>query len=282
MSLTAAPPAAPVEAPGTVVGRRRDDRRRRRLVRLAVGLLGLAGMLLAWQVAAAALNDPVLLPTVPKTGHDLVAYLHTPYPSASPTLAGHALISLRRIAIGFALGSVLGVTLGAAMASARPVRYLVDPVLGVLRPLPPLAFIPLFIVWMGIGETPKVVLIMTGVVPMVTVGTLTALDAVPAELLQASRSLGAGPLRTLLLVRLRAALPGVLTGMRLALGAAWTSIVAAEMIGATEGVGFITLQAGDYLQTSLVLSGIVLIAVLGLATDGVLRLALRRADPTTR
>lgn len=103
--------------------------------------------------------------------------------------------------------------------------------------------------------------------PVVTIATLSALDAVPDELLHASRSLGASPLYTMLHVRLRAAVPGVITGMRIAMGGAWTSIVAAEMIAATGGVGFLILQAGNYLQTPLIFSGIAVIAVLGFVFD---------------
>lgn len=282
-ALTKAPDVLTAEtAPGTALTEQRRAARRQRLLRLAVGLAGLVGVAVVWQVAALAIADPVTLPTVTATISDLAKYLGTPYPTASDTLIGHSLVSLRRVGLGFGFGALTGIALGSAMASNRVVRYLIDPILGVLRPVPPLAFIPLFVVWLGIDETAKVSLITLGVAPMVTIATLGALDAVPRELEQASRALGAGAVRTLALVRLRAALPGLIVGGRLALGAAWSAIIAAELVGATEGVGFVTLQAGNYLQTTLVLSGIVLIAFLGLATDGVLRLALRFADPATR
>jgi NitT/TauT family transport system permease protein/taurine transport system permease protein len=168
------------------------------------------------------------------------------------------------------------------MAGVRVIRELADPIVGVMRPLPPIAFIPLLVVWFGIGEASKIALIFFGVLPVVTIATLGALDAVPAEFIHASRSLGASSFRTMLHVRLRAAVPGVITGMRIAMGGAWTSIIAAEMIAATGGVGFLILQAGNYLQTPLIFSGIAVIAVLGFAFDGLLRLLLRAADPTAR
>jgi NitT/TauT family transport system permease protein/taurine transport system permease protein len=278
----ATPARSSASLSGTALAEQRRAARRQRWLRLAAGLCGLTGVVVAWEIAALVLHDPVTLPTVTATLSDLVKYLGTPYPTASDTLIGHALVSLRRVGLGFVLGGLAGLALGSAMASNRVVRYLVDPVLGVLRPVPPLAFIPLFVVWLGIGETAKVALITLGVAPIVTIATLGALDAVPREFEQASRALGAGTARTLALVRLRAALPGLIVGGRIALGAGWSAIIAAELVGATEGVGFVTLQAGNYLQTTLVLSGIVLIALLGLATDGVLRLALRFADPSTR
>jgi len=102
----------------------------------------------------------------------------------------------------------------------------------VTRPLPPLAFIPLLILWFGIGQAPKIVLIIIGVGPIMVVSTLAALDSVPKELEQCSRTLGASRAYTLWHVQVRAALPAIMTGMRIAMAASWTSIVAAEMIAA--------------------------------------------------
>lgn len=168
------------------------------------------------------------------------------------------------------------------MASVRPLRHVLDPLIELTRPLPPLAFIPLFIVWFGIGETSKFLLLVLGVVPIMIIATVAALDSVPPELVKASRSLGASPLHALVSVRLRAAVPGIVTGMRLAMGGAWTSIVAVELIAATSGLGYLINNAGVNLQTSLVLSGILAISLLGLAFDGLLRLLGRLADPTLR
>jgi NitT/TauT family transport system permease protein/taurine transport system permease protein len=166
------------------------------------------------------------------------------------------------------------------MWSWRPLRDMIDPVIELTRPLPPLAFIPLLIVWFGIGELPKVVLILIGVLPIMIVSTVAALDGIPPELDQCARTLGASRIYTLFHVQLRAAVPGIITGMRLSMGGAWTSIVAVEMIAATSGVGFLILQAGNYLVTSLVLSGIIAIGVVSLVFDAFLRAMLRLADPS--
>lgn len=268
---------------GEPATRVRPSRRRRSWRRAGTGAAALALAVLAWQIAALVVGDPVTLPTVPETVRTLVRYLTEPYPEVQgKTLVQDALISGGRILAGFALGTAAGLLLGGAMASVRVVRELADPIIEVMRPLPPIAFIPLLVVWFGIGETSKIMLIFFGVLPIVTVATLGALDAVPADLLNASRSLGASPLHTMVHVRLRAAVPGVITGMRIAMGGAWSSIIAAEMIAATGGVGFLILQAGNYLQTPLIFSGIAEIAVLGFAFDGLLRLLLRLADPTVR
>ena len=249
---------------------------------LLLGAAGLALVLAGWEIAALIIGDAVTLPTVQDTVRDGIAKLSEPYPAQGHTLWVNALISTGRILAGFLLGTIAGLIVGSAMAGIRVVRYLVDPILQVTRPLPPIAFIPLLVVWFGIGESAKVALIFSGVLPIVTIATLSALDTVPGELVHASRSLGASPLHTLIHVRLRHALPAVITGLRIAMGGAWTSIIAAEMIAATGGVGFVILQAGNYLQTSLIFSGIAFIAVLGFLFDSLLRLLLRTVDPTSR
>ena len=193
-----------------------------------------------------------------------------------------ALTSLRRILIGFTAGTVIGVALGAGMSASRLVRHAINPVIEVLRPLPPLAFIPLFIIWLGIGEMPKEVLIIIGVIPIMAVTTVAALDEVPDDLRLCARTLGASPRHTMLRVQIRSALPGILTGMRIAMAGAWTSIVAAELIAATGGLGYLIMQAGDYLNTALVFSGIIMIAILGLVLDACLRGLLLLADPSRR
>jgi ABC-type nitrate/sulfonate/bicarbonate transport system permease component len=263
-----------------------EEQRQRRGIswtRLGFGLLGMILFLVIWQIAAVIKNDPAILPTVPSTASTFWHYQFTDYPSVGgEPLWGHALVSMRRILSGWAIGVVIGVALGGAMASLRVVRFMVDPIIELTRPLPPLAFLPLLIVWLGIDDTPKITLIVIGVAPIITIATVTALDAVPQELVQASRSLGASPLWALLTVRLRAALPTIITGMRLAMGGAWTSVVAAELIASTSGLGYLINQAGQNLQMSLLVSGIVSIAIIGIVFDSLLRLLHRVTDPTSR
>ena len=263
-----------------------EETRQRRTfswARLVFGLLGLIVFLVIWEIAAKIKDDPSILPTVPATARTFWHYLFHDYPSVGGhTLVGHAWASIKRIVSGWAIGVVIGVALGGAMASVRVIRFMVDPIIELLRPLPPLAFLPLLIVWLGIDDTPKVVLIVIGVVPILTIATITALDAVPQELVQASRSLGASPFWALITVHLRAALPTIITGMRLAMGGAWTSVVAAELIASTSGLGYLINQAGQNLQMSLLVSGIVAIAIIGIFFDSLLRLLHRVTDPTSR
>jgi NitT/TauT family transport system permease protein/taurine transport system permease protein len=260
----------------------RQARRRARTRRLATGAAGLIGLAVAWQIAATLIGDTVFLPSVTQTVHAFLHYWDWPYPSQGKPLWYDAVISLRRIVIGFAIGAVAGVTLGSAMSASRVVRHLVDPVIEVLRPLPPLAFIPLFIIWFGIGELPKEVLIVIGVTPIMAVTSVAALDEVPEDLLLCARTLGASRLYTLLHVQVRSALPGILTGMRICMAGAWTSIVAAELIAATSGLGYLIGQAGDYLNIALVFSGLICIALIALTLDACIRGLLLLTDPSRR
>jgi NitT/TauT family transport system permease protein/taurine transport system permease protein len=260
----------------------RREIRRARARRIGTGAAGLVVLLLLWQAAAAILHDTGILPSVTQTARSFAHYLTRPYPSQSKPLSGDLLISLQRIMTGFAIGTVIGVAVGSAMSANRVVRHLVDPVIEVIRPLPPLAFIPLFIVWFGIGEMPKEVLIVFGVVPIMAVATVAALDEVPDDLRLCARTLGASRAYTLLHVQIPAALPGIVTGMRFAMAGAWTSIVAAEMLAATSGVGYLISQAGDYLNMGVVFAGIITIAIAGLVLDAFLRGFLLLVDPSRR
>ena len=281
MSADVISPRASVEAE-TALG----PRRRTRAPSFSRWLWGAAGIVLflaLWELLSYLRADPVLVPSVQAVASTFVEYLSERYPAVvGDTLWQHALVSTARILAGWGAGVAIGVAVGGLMASVKVARYLIDPLIELTRPLPPLAFIPLFIIWFGIGETSKFLLILLGVVPIMIIATVTALDAVPRELEQAARSLGAGTTYTLVTVRLRAALPAIVTGTRLALGGAWTSIVAVELLAATSGLGYLINNAGVNLQTPLVLSGIVSISLLGILFDSLLRLLHRRVDPTHR
>jgi taurine transport system permease protein len=260
----------------------RRERRQARTRRLLTGLVSIVVLLVAWEIAAVLLNDPVILPTVTATVHAFLHYFTHPYPAQAPPLWWDLVVSLRRILIGFVIGVILGVALGAAMFANRVIRHAIDPIIEIIRPLPPLAFIPPLIVWFGIGELPKEVLLVFGVVPIMTIATVAALGEVPEDLRLCARTLGATRRYTLLHVQLRSALPAIIIGMRISMAGAWTSIVAAEMLAATSGIGYLISEAGDYLNMSIVFAGIIAIAVIGLVLDALLRGLLLIADPSRR
>ncbi|MDQ0391537.1 ABC transporter permease [Labrys monachus] len=249
--------------------------------KLVVGSLSMVALLVVWElVARLAIDDPAILPAPSLVLSVCLQHLTLPYPAQNSTLPEHTLYSIVRILIGFVAGSIAGIAIGAAMSAIKWVRYAIDPVIELMRPLPPLAFIPLLVVWFGIGEVPKMVLIFIGVVPIMIIATLAGLDGVPKQLLDAAASLGASPRYAMVHVRIRAALVPIVTGMRVAVGVSWTSIVAAEMIAADHGIGYVILEAGNYLDTALVFSAIIIIGIVGLVMDRALRLILRKLDPT--
>lgn len=260
----------------------RRKRRRAKLHRFSVGVLGLMVAIALWEFVAIVVSNQVIVPTVQGTAGAFFHYLSVPYPSGSSPLWEDALVSTERVLLGFGIGTAIGIALGALMYAVRTIRHLVDPIIEVTRPLPPLAFIPVLIMWFGIGQAPKIVLIVIGILPIMIVSTLAALDGVPKELEQCARTLGASRGYTLWHVQVRGALPAIMTGMRIAMAASWTSIVAAEMIAANSGLGYVILQAGNYLQTPLVFAGIAMIGLVGLTLDSFLRGTLRWVDPSRR
>ncbi len=270
----------PIDIPDVVAERSR--RRRTTARRVGFGALGLGMAVVIWEVVATIIGNDIMVPSVQSTVSALAHYLTTPYPSGSDPLWEDALVSTERVLMGFGIGTFCGVAVGSVMYAVQPIRHLVDPIIEVTRPLPPLAFIPVLIMWFGIGQTPKVVLISIGVLPIMVVSTIAALDAVPKDLEHCGRTLGASRRYVLLNVQVRAALPAIVTGMRIAMAASWTSIVAAEMIAANSGLGFVILQAGNYLQMPLVFAGIAMIGAVGLLLDTSLRTALFWLDPSRR
>lgn len=246
----------------------------------ALSIASVIGGVLLWQAAALVINDPVLMPGPLATIEVFIRYLSKPYPSNGETLIGHTIVSLGRVIAGFAIGAAVGIPVGALMARFERFRAIIDPFIELTRPLPPLAFVPVLIVWFGIGEAPKIILIAAGVVPVMAISTAAGLAGVPEDMLNAARCLGASDSYAMIHVRIRAAASPIITGMRLSVGISWTSIVAVEMIAATSGLGFVILQAGQFLDTQLIFAGILLIAAVGLAIDTALRMLQRRLDPT--
>jgi NitT/TauT family transport system permease protein/taurine transport system permease protein len=249
--------------------------------RMVVGALSMALLLVVWElIARYAIADPAILPAPSMVFSVTFQHITVPYPSQSSTLPGHILYSIVRILVGFVAGSVVGIAIGTVMSASKWVRYAIDPMIELMRPLPPLAFIPLLVVWFGIEELPKMVLIFIGVVPIMIIATLAGLDGVPKQLMDAAASLGASQRYAMIHVKIRAALVPIVTGMRVAVGVSWTSIVAAEMIAADHGIGYVILEAGNYLDTALVFSAIIIIGIVGLIMDQGLRLILKKLDPT--
>ncbi|MFJ4326953.1 ABC transporter permease [Streptomyces tricolor] len=251
--------------------------------RVRHGALPFGSLLLAlalWQLLAASGTwSETLVPPPAKvwdafvqvsTTHDGVRGYNGTY------LIEHLGISLRRIAIGAGTGIALGVLFGLLMGTVRWMRSLFEPWITFLRTLPPLAYFSLLVIWLGIDEEPKVTLLAMAAFPPVAVSTTTAVAAVPTSLVEAARALGASRWDVVRDVVVPSALPETLTGVRLAVGVAYSSLVAAELVNGLPGIGGMVKDAANYNNTPVVLVGIIAIGVSGLIIDGLL-LRLERA-----
>lgn len=153
------------------------------------------------------------------------------------------------------------------MGVSRIARGMVDPVLEFYRPLPPLAYLPLIVIWFGIDEAAKLLLIYLACFAPIAVAARAGATSVQTELLHAAMSMGATRWQLMRHVILPAALPDILTGLRIAIGFGWTTLVAAEMVAATAGVGQLVLNASNFLRTDVVIMGIILIGIVAYLFD---------------
>lgn len=185
------------------------------------------------------------------------------------------LISLQRVAIGLSFGVTAGTILGLTASLSRAGEDAIDATVQMARTLPHLALIPLMILWFGIGETPKIVLIALGSVFPIYLNLFSAVRGADRKLLEAASVLGLSHAETIWHVILPAALPGFLVGLRQALGFSWLSLVVAEQINASSGIGYLVMNARDFLRTDIIFDGLIVYALLGLATDQAVR-ALER------
>lgn len=235
---------------------------------LFFSLLSVAGVLVAWEVLSALIGSPVLLPSPVLVVHAAIDLAHGSFQGVS--LWDDIWISTIRVLLGFFIGLAIGVVLGLAMALNHTLKALVDPLIEGLRPVPPLAWIPLLVIWFGIGEFPKVLLLVVTTVPIVSIATMGSVLGVQKDMALAARSLGANSRQVMLHVVLPAALPGILTGARIATGAGWSSLVAVEMVAAERGLGWLIWQASSYLETSVVFVGMILIAAIAVGINRIL------------
>ena len=183
------------------------------------------------------------------------------------SLLSHVCVSLMRVMTAFVCGSILGILCGMMRGRIRNIDALLLVPTETLRPIPPLGIIPLFILWFGIGELSKILLIFLSVFLIMMVNAQSGASNCPQDLLRASATLGANRWQTFRFVILPAALPQIVTGLRLAMGSALSVLVASELLGGDRGLGFIVLDASNFFRTSYVFAGIVIIGAIGFIAD---------------
>lgn len=247
-----------------------------RAVALRTGAV-LALFALWWAVSAAHLWDEVFVPHPASVWRQFTTTLTDGY--SGHTLGEHLGVSLRRILLGSLYGVVGGVILGMLIGLVPTVRALLGPLVTFIRTLPPLAYFSLLIIWFGIDETPKVILLFVAAMPPVAVATAEAVRGVHEDYVNAARSLGAGRLQVPFRIVLPSALPEIITGIRVAVGVAYTTVVAAETVNGVPGIGGMIRDAQRYNQTDVVVLGLLVIGASGLLIDSLLQLAERRLAP---
>jgi NitT/TauT family transport system permease protein len=187
--------------------------------------------------------------------------------------------SARRILLGFAISAALAVPLGIVMGSFRFFQALLEPLIGAVRYMPASAFIPLLIIWLGIGDAQKVGVVFIGVFFPLTLLIADVSASVPKELINIAYTLGASRWQVFSRVLLPASLPGVVDNLRITMGWAWTYLIVAELVGAENGIGHLILQSQRFLATDRIIASILTIGLLGVASDGVFRLFSARFFP---
>ncbi len=197
--------------------------------------------------------------------------------AADGTLGQATLVSVQRVAAGFLIGATIGLVLAVVAGLSRIGEDAVDPPMQMLRTLPHFGLIPLFIVWMGIGEAPKVALIAIGVVFPLYLNTFAGIRSIDRRFLEAARTMGLTRGQRLRHVVIPGALPQALVGLRQSLGVAWLSLIVAETVSAESGLGYLINHAKEFLQIDVIVVGLAVYSILGLATDALVRLLERRA-----
>ena len=193
------------------------------------------------------------------------------------TLGAETLVSLRRVVLGLVIGGTLGLTLAVLAGLSRVGDDAIDPPMQMLRTLPHLGLISLFITWFGLGETPKVALIAMGACFPLYLNTLSGIRGIDRKVVEAARSMHLTRHQLVRHVIIPGALPQTLTGLRQSLGIAWLSVIVAETLPTDAGLGHMINEAREFLQTDVIVVGLAVYALLGLTTDAIVRQIERRA-----
>jgi ABC-type nitrate/sulfonate/bicarbonate transport system permease component len=244
---------------------------RRSLRKLGFAIISFSVLLVVWHLSVGTLFNPVLVASPEATFTKIATMLE------SGELIRHVAVSLERVLIGYVVGCTLGIVLGAIIGRIKIAGELIDPVLELIRPISPVALVPLAMLWFGIGELSKYFIIIYATVIIVLLNTAAGVSRAPITRIRAAQCLGATNYQLFRKVVLPSAVPYILTGMRVALGFSFMGIVAAELIGAREGLGFLIMNSQLLLQTDQLFVGLLTLGIVGLIVDRVFRAVLARS-----
>jgi len=233
--------------------------------------------LIWWLVTWFELVSPLFLPPPSAVWKQVLSVSLSGFGGA--TLWQHTLISIYRVFLAFIFACLTAIPIGLAMGMSRIFRGVFDPPIEFYRPIPPLAYLPLIIIWFGIGEVAKILLSYLACFAPMALSTRAGVRSVSIEQIHVAYSLGATRAQVIRHIVVNAALPEILTGMRIGIGFAWTTLVAAEMVAAAAGLGYMILNASEFLVTDVVLMGIIVIGLIALLSDLLMRYVEKKLVP---
>lgn len=216
----------------------------------------------------------VLLPSLSKIGQTFIDLSHSGY--GGTLLYVHYWFTMRRLFIAILFAILIGIPLGLLSGYVRWLNAMVDPLIQFIRPIPPLAYYTLLILWLGIGETSKIMLLFWAALPPIYISCFDAVQRIDAEYLQSAASLGANRRKIFFNIVFPVSLPDIFTGLRSAVGVAYTTIVSAEMIASSSGVGWMIIDSSHYLKSDVMFIGIILLGITGVLIDWLLKKTARR------
>jgi sulfonate transport system permease protein len=255
-------------AEGTPAHERSATSRRARFIRPALGLIVPVALAVAWEIAVRLGWSNGRLAPPPSVIFQTFADL-----ARTGELQRDTVITLSRVAAGFALGAAVATVVGAATGYSPLLRRLLDPSLQALRAIPSIAWIPLFILWLGIFEASKVTLIAVGVFFPVYLGLMGAIQSVDRKLVEVGRAFRLSDFEMVRRILLPAVLPAYVISLRSGLGLGWMFVVAAELMGASEGLGYLLIDGQQLGKPAEIIAAIVAFAIVGKATDWLIALA---------
>jgi NitT/TauT family transport system permease protein len=236
----------------------------------AIYAFSIVAFLLLWQFMSTCYFNPILIPPPVKVGEKIVEM------TSSGELLFHVWASLYRIVVGYFWGCLLGITIGVGIGLSKLLNDFIDPPIQFVRSITPVAIVPLAILVFGLGEASKYVVIIYGSFVPVVLNTAAGLASVPRIRIRAAQCLGAPTRDIVRYVMLPSAWPFILTGLRLAMGFSFMGVVAAEMIAADTGVGFLIMQSRNMLLPEQMFTGLFMLGLLGLITDRVFQSVIKR------
>ncbi len=227
--------------------------------------------MLVWQIVAMGnLLPEYFLPAPTEIFKRFILFVQRPV-YGDQTLLQHLLVSFKRVLLGFLIGSITGIPVGLLMGWSKKIENTIDTLFELFRPIPPIAWIPLAILWLGIGETSKIFLIWIGAFIPSVINSYMGVKQTPSVLLKAARTMGAKEQNLFIEVVIPSSIPYILAGLRVGLGNSWAILVAAELVAAQSGLGYMMNLARRYLDTSGVIVGMITIGVMGWLCDSGMR-----------